>query len=55
MVIDHNHETNIVRGLLCHNCNVGLGHFKDSVGYLKEAINYLEGYKNEKISNNSSD
>lgn len=34
--------TNKVRGLLCHNCNVSLGHFKDSTDILKNAIYYLE-------------
>lgn len=39
--IDHCHKTNKVRGLLCRNCNVGLGHFKDSVELMNKAINYL--------------
>ena len=42
--IDHNHETGEVRGLLCHNCNLALGSFKDSVDSLKRAIKYLEYY-----------
>lgn len=40
--IDHCHETGRVRGILCHNCNKGLGHFKDSTELLARAINYLE-------------
>lgn len=40
--IDHCHTTLKVRGLLCHNCNSGLGHFRDSVDALKRAIAYLE-------------
>lgn len=41
--IDHCHSTNTVRGLLCHNCNTGLGHFKDNINFLKQAIKYLGG------------
>ena len=39
--IDHNHETGKIRGLLCHWCNVGLGHFDESVEFLLKAIKYL--------------
>jgi hypothetical protein len=46
LVIDHDHKTNRVRGLLCHSCNVGLGIFKDSTLFLKEAIIYLQGEEN---------
>ena len=40
--IDHNHKTNKIRGILCGNCNMGLGHFKDNLDVLKNAIKYLE-------------
>ena len=40
--VDHNHETNKIRGLLCHHCNIGLGNFKDSTTLLSVAIEYLE-------------
>ena len=39
--VDHCHQSNNVRGLLCHDCNLGLGRFKDSIGNLKQAIQYL--------------
>ena len=41
-VIDHNHATGVVRSLLCSNCNVGLGMFKDNPGRLALAISYLK-------------
>lgn len=44
--VDHCHLTNKVRGLLCHNCNIALGGFKDSVVNMKNAILYLKKYSN---------
>ena len=42
--VDHCHNTNKVRGLLCRACNLGLGNFEDSIIYLKNAISYMEKY-----------
>ena len=39
--IDHCHDTGKVRGILCNNCNRGLGMFKDNTEYLTSAISYL--------------
>ena len=40
-VVDHNHETEEVRGLLCWSCNVGIGHMKDDPNVLLSAAQYL--------------
>ena len=45
---DHNHETSQPRGVLCHNCNVALGNFKDNPEILKAAIEYLKKYSEAK-------
>lgn len=41
LVIDHDHDTGEVRGLLCPSCNVILGHAKDNPQILLNAVSYL--------------
>lgn len=42
LVVDHCHNTNKIRGLLCNGCNVGLGCFEDNIQLLENAIKYLK-------------
>lgn len=46
LVIDHCHDSNKVRGILCWSCNVALGHFKDSLNKIKKAVKYLCKHQN---------
>lgn len=41
LVIDHNHATGEVRGLLCKNCNTGIGLLEESIEVLRSAERYL--------------
>ena len=38
---DHNHETGVIRGVLCISCNMGLARFKDDAELVRAALNWL--------------
>ena len=44
--IDHCHKTSRFRGLLCGNCNTGLGMFKENIETMQKAINYINYFNN---------
>lgn len=44
LYVDHSHQTQKVRGLLCFACNSGLGVFKENTNILRSAIKYLESH-----------
>ena len=44
LVVDHCHISNNVRGLLCRNCNLSLGYFKDDIQTIQNSITYLKKY-----------
>jgi hypothetical protein len=46
--VDHCHSTDIVRGLLCGNCNRALGIMHEDVDAISRMINYLEEHHYEK-------
>jgi hypothetical protein len=45
--VDHDHQTNKVRGLLCFRCNAALGQLGDDPLVVRRAARYLErgGYR----------
>lgn len=44
LVIDHNHATGVIRGLLCRQCNVSIGLLKENVNMIRNAADYLERF-----------
>lgn len=42
LAVDHCHATKKIRGLLCSKCNTALGNFKDDIGLLTKAIEYIK-------------
>ena len=47
LFVDHCHNTNKIRGLLCNLCNRGIGSFRDNINLLEQAIKYLKRSQNE--------
>ena len=43
--VDHDHRSEEVRGLLCHQCNVMLGHSRDIPEVLERAAAYLREHR----------
>lgn len=43
--IDHNHETGVVRGMLCFHCNSALGQVREDVERLRALIAYIERHE----------
>ena len=42
LLVDHDHTTGEIRGLVCHRCNVGIGSLGDDVNGVRRALVYLE-------------
>ena len=52
LVIDHCHDSNIFRGVLCRTCNMGIGHLREDADTVEKAFKYLRRF-NESITENS--
>jgi|SRR5690349_5910748 len=42
LVVDHCHQTKVIRGLLCHHCNSAIGHLRESPAIIRAALAYVE-------------
>lgn len=45
LAVDHDHSNGVIRGLLCCNCNKGLGSFREDLDLMEKAMQYLRNYK----------
>ena len=44
LAVDHNHDTKEVRGLLCFDCNTGIGKLQDNYDIIIKAAEYLRSF-----------
>lgn len=49
LCVDHDHETNQIRALLCHHCNTALGGFSEDVNLMLKAIDFVKKHKIQKL------
>ena len=45
IVVDHDQETGLPRGIICDSCNTGLGRFKNGENLLEDAMDYLRKHE----------
>ena len=46
LCVDHNHITGEIRGLLCSNCNAGIGMLQDNSDIIEKALQYMKDSQN---------
>ena len=46
-MVDHDHKTQRVRGMLCHGCNKGIGMLGDTLEAVLAAVEYLQAAEEE--------
>lgn len=51
--IDHEHETKVVRGILCAQCNRGIGFLGDTLEGVQKAVDYLAAHNAREVASAS--
>lgn len=50
---DHNHDTGLLRGVLCKGCNMALGLLEENPNYIRKLADYIELYKDQSNAEDS--
>jgi hypothetical protein len=50
LAVDHCHQSGFIRGLLCADCNMGIGKLKEDKNILLSAIQYLEKHSDQSLN-----
>lgn len=50
LAVDHDHATGQIRDLLCRECNIALGYFKDDPDLILKAYEYLMRHRNNTVA-----
>jgi hypothetical protein len=45
LLVDHDHDTGEIRGLICRRCNTGIGMLGDDADGVRRALDYLERWR----------
>ena len=48
--VDHDHLSGRIRGLLCHGCNVALGHLKENEDIVRNLLSYIQKHVKETVT-----
>ena len=54
LIIDHDHVSGMVRGLLCSGCNTGIGQLQDNVDILTKAIEYINRHSYVRVADKTT-
>lgn len=49
LVVDHHHDSGVVRGLLCNRCNTMIGYSRENAEYLRKAADFVDDHAAQRL------